>query len=155
MARLNRRVNNADGVTKVGDSMPTWAPSTKPGIFWLAFSSVRAYATLRPADAKLDQIWIAAVDPSKPEPGYSAFWAPFQSMPEGNHRAFWTHVEGEKQCKCVEICGDGIDNNCNGVADEADCQVCQAAEICGNGKDDNCDCVVDNCGSTDPDPVIK
>ncbi|CAN5873553.1 hypothetical protein BH11MYX4_BH11MYX4_69940 [soil metagenome] len=50
-------------------------------------------------------------------------------MPEGNHRAFWTHVEGEKRCKCAEICGDGIDNDC--------------------------DCVVDNCGSTDPDPVVK
>jgi hypothetical protein len=155
MARLNHRVNNADGVTKVGDSMPTWAPSTKPGVFWLAFSSVRAYATLRPATDKLDQIWIAAIDPSKPDPGYAGFWAPFQSMPEGNHRAFWTHTEGEKQCKCVEICGDGIDNNCNGVADEGDCQVCQAAEICGNGKDDNCDCVVDNCGTADPDPIIK
>ncbi len=155
MARLNHRVNNADGVTSVGDSMPTWAPSTKPGVFWLAFSSVRAYATLRPASDKLDQIWIAAIDPTKPDPGYSAFWAPFQSMPEGNHRAFWTHVEGEKQCKCAEVCGDGIDNNCNGVADEADCQICQAEEICGNGKDDNCDCIVDNCGTTDPDPVVK
>ncbi len=155
MTRLNGRVNNADGVTGVGDSMPTWAPSTKPGIFWLAFSSVRAYGTLRPAGGKLDQIWIAAVDPTAADPGYAAFWAPFQSMPEGNHRAFWTHVEGEKQCKCVEICGDGIDNDCDGVADEADCQVCQATEICGNGKDDNCDCVVDNCGSTDPDPIVK
>lgn len=155
MTRLNRRVNNADGVLKVGDSMPTWAPSTKPGVFWLAFSSVRAYATLRPASDKLDQIWIAAVDPTKPDPGYAAFWAPFQSMPEGNHRAFWTHVEGEKQCKCAEICGDGIDNNCNGVADEASCQVCQAEEICGDGIDNNCDCVIDNCGASDPDPVVK
>lgn len=144
LARLNHRVNNADGVTSVGDSMPTWAPSTKPGVFWLAFSSVRAYGTLRPADGKLDQIWIAAIDPAKPDPGYSAFWAPFQSIPEGNHRAFWTHVEGEKQCKCVEICGDGIDNNCNGVADEADCQVCGPVDIPGNGKDDNCDCIIDN-----------
>lgn len=33
MVRLNQRVNNANGVTKVGDSMPTWAPSTKPGVF--------------------------------------------------------------------------------------------------------------------------
>lgn len=145
LTRLNERVNNADGVVKVGNSMPTWAPSTKPGVFWIAFSSVRAYASLRPADAKLDQIWIAAIDPSKPDPSYSAFWAPFQSMPEGNHRAFWTHVEGEKQCGCVEICGDGIDNDCNGIADEPGCSVCAPVEVCGNGKDDNCDCVVDNC----------
>ena len=124
-------------------------------MFWLAFSSVRAFGTVRSQDAKLDQIWIAAVDPSKPDPGYAAFWAPFQSMPEGNHRAFWTHVEGEKQCKCAEICGDGIDNNCNGVADEANCQTCQAEEICGDGIDNNCDCVIDNCGAPDPDPVVK
>lgn len=155
LTRLNHRVNNGDGVSSVGDSMPTWAPSTKPGVFWLAFSSVRAYATLRAANKTSDQIWIAALDPNQADPGYSAFWAPFQSMPEGNHRAFWTHVEGEMQCRCDEICGDGIDNNCNGVADEADCQTCQAEEICGNGKDDNCDCVVDNCGSVDPDPVVK
>jgi hypothetical protein len=113
---------------------------------------VRAYATLRPATDKLDQIWIAAIDPTKPDPGYAGFWAPFQIMPEGNHRAFWTHVEGEKQC-CTEVCGDGIDNDCDGVADEADCQVCGPVEICGNGRDDNCDCLVDNCGSADPDPI--
>lgn len=151
--RLNGRVNNVDGIGSVGNSMPTWAPSTKPGVFWLAFSSLRAYATLRPADDKLDQIWIAAIDPAKPDPGYAGFWAPFQSMPEGNHRAFWTHTEGEKQC-CTEVCGDGIDNDCDGVADEADCQqTCGPVEICGNGKDDNCDCAIDNCGSVDPDPI--
>lgn len=153
MLRLNQRVNNADGVVNIGNSMPTWAPATKPGVFWLAFSSLRAYSSLRDQDGKLDQIWIAAIDPSKPDPGYAGFWAPFQSMPEGNHRAFWTHVEGDKQCRCVEICGDGIDNNCNGVADEQPCSVCAATEICGNGIDDNCDCVVDNCGGTDPDPI--
>lgn len=62
---------------------------------------------------------------------------------------------GEHRPNRASVFGDGIDNDCDGVADEADCQVCQAAEICGNGKDDNCDCVVDNCGSTDPDPAIK
>lgn len=144
LVRLNHRVNNADGVIDVGDSMPTWAPSTRAGVFWLAFSSLRAYASVRASDAKLDQIWIAAIDPSKPDPGYSAFWAPFQSLPEGNHRAFWTHVPGEKQCSCVERCGDGIDNDCDGVADEVDCQTCAAIDIAGNGKDDNCDCVIDN-----------
>jgi hypothetical protein len=161
LTRLNRRVNNAENVQNVGDSMPTWAPSTKPGVFWLAFSSVREYAKLRPADQKLDQIWIAAIDPANtPDPSYSAFWAPFQSMPEGNHRAFWTHVEGEKQCRCSEICGDGIDNDCDGVADESDCQVCQPTEdaTCNNGKDDNCDCEIDNCAVNNPDPdppVVK
>lgn len=153
LPRLNGRVNNADGIINVGNSMPTWAPSTRPGIFWLAFSSIRAYGTVRPADPKLDQIWIAAFDGLQPNPAYAAFWAPFQSLPDGNHRAFWTHVEGDKQCGCTEICGDGLDNDCDGVADEGDCQTCRPAEICGNGLDDNCDCVADNCGSVDPDPV--
>lgn len=146
LARLNGRVNNQDGVTAVGNSMPTWAPATKPGVFWLAFSSLRPYSIVRPKDDKEDQIWIAAIDPTKPDPGYAGFWAPFQQLDTGNHRAFWTHAETDKQCLCVEICGDGIDNNCNGTADEQPCvQSCGDKEICGNGVDDNCDCIVDNC----------
>jgi hypothetical protein len=92
LVRLNQRVNDADGVTGIGNSMPTWAPSSKPGVFWLAFSSLREYAKLRPRDAKNDQVWIAAIDPSLADPGYAAFWAPFQTMDAGNHRAFWTRV---------------------------------------------------------------
>jgi hypothetical protein len=151
LTRLNQRVNNQDGVAAIGNSMPTWAPSTKPGTFWVAFSSLRAYATLRPKDDKLDQIWIAAVDPTLPEPGYAAFWAPFQSIPEGNHRAFWTHADTDKQCLCVEICGDGLDNDCDGTADESDCIAeCLPAEICDNGIDDDCDCQVDDCAVEPP-----
>jgi len=145
LVRLNERVNNQDGVTGIGNSMPTWAPSTNPGIFWLAFSSLRAYGSLRAQDPKSDQIWIAAIDPRQSDPSYSGFWAPFQSLDEGNHRAFWTHSSEDTQCKCVEICGDDLDNDCNGVADEASCSVCGPSEICGDGIDNNCDCVVDNC----------
>jgi hypothetical protein len=145
LVRLNERVNNQDGVTGLGNSMPTWAPSTNPGIFWLAFSSLRAYGTVRAQDPKSDQIWIAAIDPRQSDPSYSGFWAPFQSLDEGNHRAFWTHSSEDTQCKCVDICGDDLDNDCNGVADEATCSVCGTAEICGDGIDNNCDCVVDNC----------
>ena len=145
LTRLNERVNNQDGVMGIGNSMPTWAPSTNPGIFWLAFSSLRAYGTLRPQDPKSDQIWIAAIDPRQSDPSYSGFWAPFQSLEEGNHRAFWTHSSEDTQCKCVEICGDDLDNDCNGVADEATCSVCGPSEICNDGIDNNCDCVVDNC----------
>jgi Tol biopolymer transport system component len=90
LVRLNQRVNDTDGVSGIGNTMPTWAPSTEPGVFWLAFSSLREYATLRPRDAKNDQIWIAAIDPDLPDPGYAAFWASFQTMDAGNHRAFWT-----------------------------------------------------------------
>jgi hypothetical protein len=146
LTRVNQRVNNQNGVLEIGNSMPTWAPSTKPGVFWIAFSSLRAYASLRPQDAKEDQIWIAAIDPRlSGDPSYSAFWAPFQSLEEGNHRAFWTHTSDDRQCGCRDACGDGIDNDCNGVADGPECVDCVANEICGDGVDNDCDCVVDDC----------
>jgi len=148
LARLNERVNNEDGVADIGNAMPRWAPSTLPGTFWLAFSSLRAYATLRPQDDKEDQIWIAAVDPAaNGDMSYAAFWAPFQSIEDGNHRAFWTVSEEDRQqqCLCVDVCGDGIDNDCNGTADEATCSECGPIEICDDGIDNNCNCVVDEC----------
>jgi hypothetical protein len=146
LTRINERVNAEDGVTGVGNSMPTWAPSTRPGVFWLAFSSLRAYATVRPQDDKEDQIWIGAIDPSlSPDPSYAAFWAPFQSIEDGNHRAFWTHTEEDRQCRCTDECGDGLDNDCDGTADESDCTTCSPTEICGDGIDNDCDCVVDEC----------
>jgi hypothetical protein len=148
LTRLNERVNNEDGVVEIGNAMPRWAPSTLPGTFWLAFSSLRAYATLRPQDDKEDQIWIAAVDPAATgDASYAAFWAPFQSIEDGNHRAFWTvsDEDRQQQCLCVDICGDSIDNNCNGTADEAMCSECGPTEICDDGIDNNCNCVVDEC----------
>jgi hypothetical protein len=145
MTRLNERVNNEDEIIGVGNSMPTWAPSTKPGTFWLAFSSLRPYSVVRPLDAKEDQIWIAAVDPGAADPGYSAFWAPFQNIDDGNHRAFWTHTDSDTQCGCEDVCGDDIDNDCDGTADESSCVACQATEICGDGIDNDCNCVKDDC----------
>ncbi|MBW1874924.1 MAG: PD40 domain-containing protein [Deltaproteobacteria bacterium] len=148
LTRLNERVNDEENVVDIGNAMPRWAPSTLPGTFWLAFSSLRAYATLRPRDDKEDQIWIAAVDPeASGDVSYAAFWAPFQSIEDGNHRAFWTvsDEDRQQQCLCVDICGDGIDNNCNGTADEAMCSECGPVEICDDGVDNNCNCVVDEC----------
>jgi hypothetical protein len=145
MTRLNERVSNEDGVTGIGNSMPTWAPSTRPGIFWLAFSSLRAYSVVRPQDAKEDQIWIAAVDPMLADPGYAGFWAPFQNIDAGNHRAFWTHADEDVQCGCHDVCGDSLDNDCNGTADDDQCVSCAPEEICGDGIDNDCNCVVDDC----------
>jgi hypothetical protein len=146
LVRINERVNDEDGVVDIGNSMPTWAPSTKPGIFWLAFSSLRAYGSVRPQDDKEDQIWIAAIDPDGEDPSFSAFWAPFQSIDEGNHRAFWTHTGEDQQCLCQDICDDDFDNDCDGTADEDDCIVeCLPQEICDDGIDNDCDCVIDDC----------
>jgi hypothetical protein len=146
LTRLNQRVNAEDGMSKIGNSMPTWAPSTSIGVFWLAFSSLRPYATLRARDKKKDQIWIAAIDTKLPDPGFAAFWAPFQSVDQGNHRAFWTHAIEDRLCRCADVCNDQIDNDCDGTADEADCIVgCADREICGDGIDNDCDCIVDDC----------
>lgn len=146
LPRLNQRVGPLDGVSDIGNSMPTWAPSTRAGVFWLAFSSLRPYASVRAQDKKLDQLWVAAIDTAASDPSYAAFWAPFQNLDHGNHRAFWTHTSDDRQCGCVELCGDKIDNDCDGSADEADCvATCMDREICGNGVDDDCNCVVDDC----------
>jgi hypothetical protein len=148
LSRLNERVNAEDGVVDIGNAMPRWAPSTLPGTFWLAFSSLRAYATLRPQDDKEDQIWIAAIDPAASgDVSYPAFWAPFQSIEDGNHRAFWTVSEEDRQqqCLCVDVCGDSIDNDCDGTADGVGCSDCGPVEICDDGIDNNCNCVVDEC----------
>lgn len=145
LTRVNERVNNQDGVTGIGNSMPTWAPATSQGTFWLAFSSLRAYSIVRPADKDKDQIWIAAIEPGATDPSFAGFWAPFQSIAEGNHRAFWTHASDDTQCSCVELCGDSLDNDCNGTADEAGCSECAAEEICDDGVDNDCDCVIDDC----------
>jgi Tol biopolymer transport system component len=145
MTRVNERVNNEDGVTGIGNSMPTWAPATAQGTFWLAFSSLRAYSVVRPVNKDKDQIWIAAIEPGAADPSFAGFWAPFQSTEEGNHRAFWTHASDDTQCSCVDVCGDSLDNDCNGTADEASCSECAAEEICDDGVDNDCDCVIDDC----------
>jgi WD40 repeat protein len=146
LPRLNQRVGAMDSVIGVGNSMPSWAPSTRPGVFWLAFSSLRAYGTVRPVDTKKDQLWIAAIDPALPDPGAAAFWAPFQNLEHGNHRAFWTHTAEDSQCLCAELCGDDVDNDCDGVADESECRAsCDARETCNDGIDNDCNCAVDDC----------
>ncbi len=51
-----------------------------------------------------------------------------------------------------EICGDGLDNDCNGLTDNADptCQTtsCTDVEICGDGIDNDCNGLTDNADPT-------
>ncbi|HWP05001.1 MAG TPA: hypothetical protein VNN72_04635 [Polyangiaceae bacterium] len=145
LTRLNERVGPDDSVIDLGNTMPSWvSPASDDGTYWLSFSSLRAYSDQRPAHPKQDQLWMAAIDPSLDDLSLPAFWAPFQSIAQGNHRAFW--VPAGPTCDCLERCGNGRDDDCDGAVDEADCVAsCSAREICGNGLDDDCDCVPDDC----------
>jgi hypothetical protein len=86
----NRVTNNQTTLGQYQNSQPTWAP---PGDYhWIAFNTKRAYGVIRPQGTQ--QIWVAAIDPSKAaqgmDPSYPAFRVPFQGLDENNHRAFWT-----------------------------------------------------------------
>jgi len=150
LTRLNTRVDNQDSSEPWGNTLPTWVSSSDGAELWLTFSSVRPYANLRARDPKLDQLWIAAIDPAAEDPASAALWAPFQRLSHGNHRALWGAPTESVSCGCHELCADNLDNDCDGTTDEPDCTTsCAAEEICNDGIDNDCDCVIDDCPGED------
>jgi hypothetical protein len=140
MDRLNRRVGERSGVMNLGNTMPAWAPSSRPEISWLVFSSIRDYGEVLSGAAR-DQLWGAAIDTARAaigdDPSYAAFWLPFQSSEDGNHRALWSTDPSDVCPSTVDLCGNGLDDDCNGAADDSCCAA--IAELCGNMLDDDCD----------------
>jgi TolB protein len=101
------RTNSGTGLR---NSWARWSPfiQTYKGrkLLWLTFSSTRDYGTAlvnsaQPSDQRTPQLWMAAFDtdwtPSpgpdqtaSPDPGFPAFWLPFQDIKTNNHIAQWT-----------------------------------------------------------------
>ncbi|NUP13009.1 MAG: hypothetical protein HOW73_43775 [Polyangiaceae bacterium] len=95
LVNANRVTSNTMTTGQYQNSQPTWAP---PGdLHWVAFNTKREYGVIQ--EAGRQQIWVAAVDPSKlgtgEDPSYPAFRVPFQGLAEDNHRAYWTLDVGD------------------------------------------------------------
>jgi hypothetical protein len=154
LPRLNQRVRDENGVRDVGNTMPTWAPSEADAdVLFLAFSSHRDYGELL-RGVERDQLWAAAVDPSRlgydmADASYAAFWMPFQDLADNNHRAFWARAVEDECPATLELC-DGLDEDCDGRVDEGCCT--PAPEVCGDGEDNDCDGLPDErCGCQETD----
>jgi hypothetical protein len=153
MDRLNRRIGELSDVSALGNTMPVWAPSTGQEISWLSFASLRDYGAVL-TGAGRDQLWISAIDTTRIAPGedpsFAAFWLPFQQTSESNHRALWSSDPADSCLSRVDLCGNGIDDDCSGAADDSCCT--PQAEQCGNMIDDDCDLAADegcNCGPSE------
>jgi hypothetical protein len=104
-----------------GDSWPKWNPSEYDErgrtIFWLAWSSQRAYG-LRYASGSVVQLWMTAFDPARAamglEPAYPAFRLPFQNIGTGNHIPQWVTTVHRETCSTDVDCGGEfcVDGRC-------------------------------------------
>jgi hypothetical protein len=84
-------MTSADLAENLTNSWPHWGPLPDDDVYWLTFSSKRAYGDLV-VDGR-PQIWVAAFDPTAAEsgtdPSSPAFWLPNQDIETSNHTTFW------------------------------------------------------------------
>ena len=79
------------------------------------------------------------------DPSSAAFWLPFQGLTEANHRPLWTPNPNDSCASTVDVCGNGLDDDCSGQTDDACCT--PSPELCGDQTDNDCDRAVDEgCG---------
>ncbi|MBI5525340.1 MAG: PKD domain-containing protein [Deltaproteobacteria bacterium] len=93
-ARAPIRCDRANKVDNIRNSWPKFAPFLGDGLYWLAFSSVRAYGNIK--GQGLAQIWVTAIEPAKyqagQDPSYPSFWMPFQDAATNNHIPAWAKI---------------------------------------------------------------
>jgi TolB protein len=102
-----------------GDTWVKWDPTSYLDqgrtLFWLTWSSRRAYGLRYAQDAKV-QLWMAAFDPaatrSGGEPASPAFRLPFQDIASGNHVAQW--VTSVERAPCADATDCGVGEFCSG-----------------------------------------
>ncbi len=97
-----------------GDTWVKWDPTSYLDqgrtLFWLTWSSRRAYGLRYAQDAKV-QLWMTAFDPAAAltgaDPSSPAFRLPFQDIASGNHVGQW--VTSVERLPCVDnsVCGPG------------------------------------------------
>jgi hypothetical protein len=103
-------------------SWPKWAPVKHDyyagKVFWITFSSRRAYGLRLATDAE-SQLWMVAFDPARMaqgvDPTFAAFWLPFQDLGTGNHIGEWSvdvirapcMGTGHSTCSGNEYCING------------------------------------------------
>ncbi len=84
------RLDAANGVGAMRNSLARWAPLPDDDVLWLAFSSRQKQGSV---SGPASQIWVTAIDPELMRVGYdpsaAAYWLPGQSSYSDNHLPVW------------------------------------------------------------------
>lgn len=85
------RLDNANGVGSMRNSLARWAPLPDDDVLWLAFSSRQKKGGEGAASSS--QIWVTAIDPALAEagqdPSSAPYWLPGQNNSSDNHLPVW------------------------------------------------------------------